>query len=97
MYDSAMGWPKLRGAIKEAQNGYGDTFLKLADEYTGRQNDGSYPNNEFDAGVVIDCLDVDDARTVEEIRSHLQTKRHSSARTWHTADLPANILDSHKK
>jgi pimeloyl-ACP methyl ester carboxylesterase len=68
MYDSATGWPKLRKAVTEAQKGYGDEFLKLADEYTGRQNDGSYPNNEFDSGAVIDCLDVDEPRTVAQIK-----------------------------
>ncbi len=68
MYDSQSGWPRLRKAISEAQNGYGDTFRKLADEYTGRQNDGSYPNNEFDSGAVIDCLDFNEPRSVERIR-----------------------------
>ena len=69
MYDSQTGWPQLRRAIAEAQKSYGDTFLKLADEYTGRQNDGSYPNNEFDSGAVIDCLDFNEPRTVDQIRS----------------------------
>ncbi len=69
MYDSQTGWPQLRRAIAEAQKGYGDTFLKLADEYTGRQNDGSYPNNEFDSGAVIDCLDFNEPRSVKQIRS----------------------------
>jgi pimeloyl-ACP methyl ester carboxylesterase len=68
MYDSATGWLKLRKAIAQAQKGYGDKFLKLADEYTGRQSDGSYPNNEFDSGAVIDCLDVDESRTIAQIR-----------------------------
>ena len=68
MYDSTTGWPQLRKAIAQAQNGYGDRFLELADEYTGRQNDGSYPNNEFDSGAVIDCLDVDEPRTVAAIK-----------------------------
>jgi pimeloyl-ACP methyl ester carboxylesterase len=68
MYDSATGWPKLRRAITQAQNGYGDKFLELADEYTGRQSDGSYPNNEFDSGAVIDCLDVDEPRTIAQIK-----------------------------
>jgi pimeloyl-ACP methyl ester carboxylesterase len=68
MYDSATGWPKLRKAIAQAQKGYGDGFLKLADEYTGRQSDGSYLNNEFDSGAVIDCLDVVEPRTVAQIR-----------------------------
>jgi pimeloyl-ACP methyl ester carboxylesterase len=69
MYDSQTGWPKLRRAIAEAQEGYGDIFLELADEYTGRQNDGSYPNNEFDSGAVIDCLDFNEPRNVQRIRS----------------------------
>jgi pimeloyl-ACP methyl ester carboxylesterase len=69
MYDSQTGWPQLRRAIADAQKGYGDTFLKLADEYTGRQDDGSYPNNEFDSGAVIDCLDFNEPRTVQKIRS----------------------------
>jgi pimeloyl-ACP methyl ester carboxylesterase len=68
MYESDTGWPKLRKAIAQAQKGYGDEFLKLADEYTGRQPDGSYPNNEFDSGAVIDCLDVDEPRTVAQIK-----------------------------
>ena len=68
MYDSATGWPKLRKAIAQAQNGYGDRFLELADEYTGRQSDGSYPNNEFDSGAIIDCLDVDEPRTIAQIK-----------------------------
>ena len=59
----------MRRAIAEAQKGYGDTFLKLADEYTGRQNNGSYPNNEFDSGAVIDCLDFNEPRSVQRIRS----------------------------
>ena len=69
MYDSQTGWPQLRRAIAGAQKGYGDTFLKLADEYTGRQSDGSYPNNEFDSGAVIDCLDFNEPRSVDQIRS----------------------------
>jgi pimeloyl-ACP methyl ester carboxylesterase len=68
MYDSETGWPKLRKAIAQAQTGYGDEFLELADEYTGRQSDGSYPNNEFDSGAVIDCLDVEESRTVTQIK-----------------------------
>jgi pimeloyl-ACP methyl ester carboxylesterase len=69
MYDSQTGWPQLRRAIAEAQKGHGDTFLKLADEYTGRQNDGIYPNNEFDSGAVIDCLDFNEPRSLQQIKS----------------------------
>jgi pimeloyl-ACP methyl ester carboxylesterase len=69
LYDSAEGWPELRKAIGEAIAGYGDTYLELADMYTGRQADGTYPNNEFDSGAIIDCLDFKDSRTPAQIRS----------------------------
>lgn len=68
LYDSQEGWPELRKAIKEAINGYGDTYISLADLYTGRQKDGTYPNNEFDSGAIIDCLDFADTRSVHQIR-----------------------------
>jgi pimeloyl-ACP methyl ester carboxylesterase len=68
LYDSEEGWPELRKAIREAIHGYGDSYLGLADMYTGRQEDGTYPNNEFDSGAIIDCLDFEDARTPEQIR-----------------------------
>ena len=68
LYDSAEGWPQLRLAIKEAMAGYGDTYLELADNYTGREKDGTYRNNEFDAGAIIDCLDFADARSANQLR-----------------------------
>lgn len=68
MYDSQTGWPKLRKAIAQAQKGYGDLFLELADDHTGRQKNGSYPNNEFDSGAVIDCLDFNEPRSINQIR-----------------------------
>jgi len=69
LYDSAEGWPQLRKAISEAMHGYGNSYIELADQYTGRQADGTYPNNEFDSGAIIDCLDFADARTPAQIRS----------------------------
>jgi pimeloyl-ACP methyl ester carboxylesterase len=69
LYDSATGWPDLRKAIAEAKNGEGDTFLKLADEYTGRLEDGIYRSNEFDSAAIIDCLDFKDKRSIEEMKT----------------------------
>ncbi len=57
LYDSESGWPVLRDALKEASLGNGDSFLTLADQYSGRQENGSYLSNENDAIQVIDCLD----------------------------------------
>jgi pimeloyl-ACP methyl ester carboxylesterase len=69
LYESVEGWPMLRQAIKEALAGYGDTYLELADSYTGRREDGTYPNNDFDSGAVIDCLDFAEDRSIAEIKS----------------------------
>jgi pimeloyl-ACP methyl ester carboxylesterase len=73
MYDSKSGWPQLRKAITEAKSGYGDTFLKLADQYTGRLPNGSYGYNEFDSGAIIDCLDFTDPRSVGQMKSDAQS------------------------
>ncbi len=68
LYDSGEGWPDLRKAIGQAIAGNGDAYIQLADMYTGRQKDGTYPNNEFDSGAIISCLDFADNRTPQEIR-----------------------------
>ncbi len=72
LYDNVDGWPKLRTAIKQAQSGYGDTYLDLADAYTDRMPDGTYNNNEFDSAV-INCLDFKDARTNGQLKLDAQT------------------------
>ena len=68
LYDSYEGWPELRKAIGEAVNGYADTYLGLADMYSGRQADGTYASNEFDSGAIIDCLDFGDDRTTRQLQ-----------------------------
>jgi pimeloyl-ACP methyl ester carboxylesterase len=67
LYDNESGWPMLRVALKQASSGNGFMFLTLADAYTGRQPNGTYPTNEGDSGFVINCLDWDDTRTNEQI------------------------------
>ena len=68
LYDSATGWPMLRAAIKEVKKGQTEKLLKLADEYTGRAEEGRYATNEFDSSAIIDCLDFTDDRSVEEMK-----------------------------
>ena len=68
LYDSYEGWPELRQAIEEALAGYADTYLELADMYSGRQPDGTYASNEFDSGAIIDCLDFGDDRSVRQLQ-----------------------------
>ena len=64
LYDSESGWPVLRDAFKEATLGTGTSFLTLADQYAGRQENGSYLSNENDALQVISCLDQNELETV---------------------------------
>lgn len=72
LYDDADGWPKLRTAFLEGQSGFGDTFLDLADQYSGRSSDGTYASNELDSGAIIDCLDWPDTRSIEQTKAEAQ-------------------------
>ena len=72
LYDDVEGWPKLRTAFLQGQQGYGDTFLDLADQYTGRSPDGTYMSNELDSGAIIDCLDWPDTRSIEKTKADVK-------------------------
>ena len=72
LYDDVDGWPKLRQAFTESAENYGDTFLQLADEYSGRNPDGTFRSNDFDSGAVIDCLDWKDGRTLDQYKADAQ-------------------------
>jgi len=72
LYDDVDGWPKLRQAFAESTQNHGDTFLQLADEYTGRNPDGTFRSNDFDSGAVIDCLDWKDRRTIDQFKADVQ-------------------------
>ena len=68
LYDSGSGWPVLRDAFKEATLGSGTSFLTLADQYAGRQENGKYLSNENDALQVISCLDRNELETVSTFK-----------------------------
>jgi pimeloyl-ACP methyl ester carboxylesterase len=68
LYDSESGWPVLRDAFKEAILGSGESFLTLADQYAGRQENGSYLSNENDALQVINCLDQNEFETISTFK-----------------------------
>ena len=68
LYDSGSGWPVLRDAFKEATLGSGTSFLTLADQYAGRQENGKYLSNENDALQVISCLDQNELETVSTFK-----------------------------
>ena len=51
-------WPYLSTAFDSALNdGQGDVFLALADQYNDRGDDGTYSTNIIEANYAISCLD----------------------------------------
>ena len=49
-------WPSLDIALSLTDQGNGSVLLLLADEFLGRNADGTY-SNEFDANPAVNCLD----------------------------------------
>jgi len=51
-------WPTLARGLSDALGGDGTTLQELADQYLGREPDGSY-GNQTDAYFAVSCLDWD--------------------------------------
>lgn len=49
-------WPSLVDALREAQDGDGTGLVRLADEYLGRNPDGTYANG-FEIYFAVSCID----------------------------------------
>ncbi|CCG04130.1 alpha/beta hydrolase [Blastococcus saxobsidens] len=64
LYDTA-SWPQLAQGLAAARAGDATALLSLADDYSGRLEDGTY-SNLLDANLAINCADTD--QTVEEER-----------------------------
>ena len=69
LYDDVSGWPLLRTAIAQALTGDGTTYAELADAYSGRNEDGTFKNNENDANIVIECLDWQQYKSNDQIHT----------------------------
>lgn len=50
-------WPVFSDALSDAQNGDGTALVELADQYLGRNPDGSYANG-FEIYFGVSCLDA---------------------------------------
>ena len=50
-------WQYLDQAFEGAFKGDGTMFLRLADFYNDRNDDGSYASNTFEANIAVSCLD----------------------------------------
>ncbi len=67
-------WRHLTQGLSELENGSGDTMLKLADLYMGRDEQGRY-NNSTDARVAVNCVDqppVTDREKIVELDRRLR-------------------------
>jgi pimeloyl-ACP methyl ester carboxylesterase len=62
------GWPALAAAIDNLRRGNAKGVMDLADQYTERKPDGSYPNL-FDANMAVNCADTKDAPSADEVRT----------------------------
>jgi pimeloyl-ACP methyl ester carboxylesterase len=62
-------WPYLATAFDEALNdGQGDMFLILADQYNDRNEDGKYGTNLIAANYAINCLDARSSTNIFTMR-----------------------------
>jgi len=66
LYD-VQAWPFLTQALTAALQGQGDVLLAIADAYTARASDGTYPNNQVEAQAPINCLDNPQHESVADI------------------------------
>jgi pimeloyl-ACP methyl ester carboxylesterase len=73
LYQQAL-WPQLGTAIADLEQGDPTGVFTLADIYTGRDADGSYPNM-FDANTAINCVDYDSDQTVADVRAQQEQAR----------------------
>jgi len=63
-------WPTLAQALADAQAGDAAGILDLADGYSQRREDGTYPNL-IDANIAINCADSDQIFTATEVRDYI--------------------------
>lgn len=63
-------WPALARSVADAQAGDSVGILDLADGYTRRLDDGSYPNL-IDANIAINCADSDQTFTPNQVRGYI--------------------------
>ena len=69
LYDRA-NWSYLTTALQQALDGSGDTLLTLADAYTQRQADGSYPDNSLEVQSAVNCLDHPEDESLAKIKAN---------------------------
>lgn len=67
-------WPTLAAALGAAVDGDGSGLAFLADRYTGRAADGSYPNR-LESNLAVNCSDSADTYTDDQLRAFIEDLR----------------------
>ncbi len=62
-------WSYLTQGLEGVVKGDGDVLLALADAYTERQPDGSYPSNSLEVQSAVNCLDHPEHESVAQIEA----------------------------
>jgi pimeloyl-ACP methyl ester carboxylesterase len=62
-------WPFLDDLFSEVFAGETATAFFLADNYNGRNSDGTYLDNSTEAFIAINCLDYDSVETNDQMRA----------------------------
>lgn len=65
-------WIYLSQAFTEAFDGNGTTFIRLADFYNDRQENGTYEGNTLEANIAINCLDSRSSSKPEKMAAQNQ-------------------------
>jgi pimeloyl-ACP methyl ester carboxylesterase len=65
-------WIYLSQAFTEAFDGNGTTFIRLADFYNDRQDNGTYKGNTLEANIAINCLDSRSSSKPEKMAAQNQ-------------------------
>ncbi len=66
---SRSSWDVETQALQQALQGGGDTLLLLADAYSMRKPDGSYPINSLEVQPAVNCLDHPESETTGQIEA----------------------------
>jgi pimeloyl-ACP methyl ester carboxylesterase len=61
------GYPVLQAGLLAAREGDGTVLLQVADTYLGRNPDGSFDTNQWDAFTPISCLDRPGTASVADV------------------------------
>ncbi len=70
LYDSGDGWRNLNKMLVQAIVKQNPTeMFKQADAYNNRDSSGNYYSNQTDVSIIINCLDWEEPRTIEEMAS----------------------------